>query len=147
MTKWVYRCDEVTLTHPQMVELRNAGHLNLGIDNNVVEQIARIRGLNPNQSSASLPFIFWGLVSLGGLAYSIYLSFTSNWWWCIIGIIGFLIVGGANRRSYSESYLDVAMVDPTFYERVRAIGGWQYQIEESVVDNYRIDKNLLSPGQ
>jgi hypothetical protein len=58
------------------------------------------------------------------------LSFESNWWWFLFGIVGTIFIYKANKKGNSENYLDAAMVDEDFYERIRDINGWSYQIEE-----------------
>jgi hypothetical protein len=40
------------------------------------------------------------------------------------------IISSANRKGNAENFLDAAMVDVDFYERILRLDGWLYQIEE-----------------
>ena len=73
---------------------------------------------------------------MGAFGYSIYLSFTSNWWWFIAGFLVMQIIWSANKKGGSENVLDAALSDSEFYERVRQLGGWLYEIEQSEADKY-----------
>jgi len=139
MAKQLYNCEQVNLTHPQMLELRGSGDLNLGIDDRLATQIANAKGEGPNKTSANVAFHFWNWIAIGGLGYSIYLSFTDSWWWFIVGFIGVSVIWKANKKSNSENFLDAAMIDQEFYERVQEFGGWLYQIEETVAEKYLKD--------
>ncbi|WP_162244589.1 hypothetical protein [Afipia sp. Root123D2] len=141
MPKLILDCRAISLSHDQMVNLRKSGHLNLGIDNSLAAQISAER-LGSKTTTASEAHKFWRLAALGVAAYGIYLSFTSHWWWFIVGIIGALIISKANQKGNAGNVLDAAMIDPDFYERVRKINGWQYQIDEANAAQYR-----LSTGQ
>ena len=71
-----------------------------------------------------------------GFGYTVYLSVTSDWWWFFVGLVGAVIVWRANKRGNSENYLDAAMIDKEFYERVRTLGGWLYQLDESIAETF-----------
>ena len=45
MPKRKYSCQEVALTHTQMVELRGSGDLNLGIINDIAVRIGNTEGM------------------------------------------------------------------------------------------------------
>ncbi|MET4173852.1 hypothetical protein ABIB99_004952 [Bradyrhizobium sp. LA6.1] len=62
---------------------------------------------------------------------------TSQWWWFIVGIIGPIVISKANQGANAGNVLDAAMIDRDFYERVRKINGWQYQIDEVEAQRYR----------
>ena len=47
MAKKMYTSHEIVLTHERLVELREAGDLNLGIDNDFAARLASERGLGP----------------------------------------------------------------------------------------------------
>ena len=137
-----YSCQEVALTHARMVELRASGHLQLGILDELAVKIANTKGLGPTKTTANLAFYFWGWIALGGFIFTVYLSFTSDWWWFIVGLFGMALIWNANKKGHSQNYLEAAMVDSEFYERVRQLNGWIYQIEEKVVE----DQNLGVAG-
>jgi hypothetical protein len=137
MAKSLFTCKDVQLTHAQMLQLKNAGLLNLGINDTLAAQIANARGAGPRKSTASAAFHFWNWVAVGALVYSLYLSFTNAWWWFIPGVIVMSIIWGANKRGNSENLLDAALTDGEFYERVRSIGGWIYQMESSEAEQFK----------
>lgn len=137
MGKRTFTCGEVSLTHSQMLELRSAGRLNLGINNDLATQISNARGAGSQKTTSSAAFHFWNWVAVGVFIYSIYLSFTSSWWWFIPGFIAMRVVWAANKKGNSENLLDSAMIDEGFYERVRSVGGWLYQMEEDEAMKYK----------
>jgi hypothetical protein len=137
MPKVILDCQTISLSYDQMVSLRKSGHLNLGINNNLAAQISAAR-VGSEKTTASAAHTFWRLVALGVAACGIYFSFTSHWWWSIIGIIGAIVISKANQQGNAENVLDAAMIDPDFYERVRKINGWQYQIDEASAAPYRL---------
>ena len=55
----MYTSHEIVLTHERLVELREAGDLNLGIDNDFAARLASERGLGPkkNHGKFSVPFL------------------------------------------------------------------------------------------
>ncbi len=120
----------IKIPHADMVRLRNAGIINLGIENDLSAKIATIKNLGPRKTSAVAAFHFWNWVALGVLGVSIYWSFTKDWWWFIPGLILLAIISSANRKGNAENFLDAAMVDVDFYERILRLDGWLYQIEE-----------------
>lgn len=136
MPKIILDCRTINPPHDQMVSLRKSGHLNLGIDNNLATQISAARA-GSNKTTASAAHTFWHLVALGVAIYGIYLSFTSHWWWFIVGFVGAIVISKANQKGNAENVLDAAMIDRDFYERVRNINGWQYQIDEAEAQKYR----------
>ena len=128
--KKMYDCKQINLTHARMVELRNDGKLNLGINEDFASRIANNSRLGPTKTSANIAFHFWNWVAFSLFIYTIYLSFESNWWWFLFGIVGTIFIYKANKKGNGENYLDAAMVDEDFYERIRDINVWSYQIEE-----------------
>jgi hypothetical protein len=138
MTKKVFTCKEASLSHSDMLELRNSGMLNLGIDNRLAVEVANARGAGPTKTTAVAAHRFWTLIALGVFLFGIYLSFTSSWWWFIPGIIVMTVIWNANKKSTGENFLDAAMIDQEFYERVRGIGGWLYEMEESTAERFKV---------
>ena len=132
MAKIIYNCEDVRLTHERVVELRGAGDLNLGINDDFAARLAQEKGLGPKKTTANAAFHFWNIAAVSGFAYTLYLSFTSAWWWGFLGFFGCIWFYRINKKSNSENYLDAAMLDKDFYERVQDLNGWIYQIEEDV---------------
>lgn len=131
MAKRIFTCNEVEIEHAKMIELRKAGLLNLGIDNLLASRIASARGVSPKTTTASAAFHFWSWVAMCVFIYSIYLSFTQSWWWFIPGLVVMQAIWKANKKGNSENLLDAAMIDPEFYERVKTMSGWLYELEDS----------------
>lgn len=137
MAKCLVTCKEVSIGHSQMLHLKNAGLLNLGINNSLAVEIANARGAGPGKSTASAAFHFWNWIAVGIFVYSIYISFTQAWWWFIIGFIAMNVIYKANKKGTSENLLDAALIDGEFYERVRTINGWLYQLDDSEAGKYK----------
>ena len=124
---------------PQRYARRLTGQpcLNLGIDDSIAAQISDNSRLKPTKQAVAGAFFFWNAVGLGVFGYSIYLSFTSNWWWFIPGLFGAIVISRVNKKTNSENILAAAFIDAEFYEKVRKLGGWIYQIEDREVEKYR----------
>lgn len=137
MNKKQYTCEEVSISHADLLELRQAGKLNLGIDNAVAAKISNTSGLGPKTTS-SAAFHLWNWVAFIGFAYSIYLSFASNWWWFILGLFGAILIFRANKSGNAENVLDGAFLDADFYERIKSMNGWIYQIDEETAAVFKV---------
>lgn len=131
-----FGCRDINLPHADMMALRNAGALKLGIEHEAAFQIS-LQKLGPTKTKASGAFHFWNFVAMAAFGASIYMSFTSNWWWFLAGFVAMFFIWNANKKGNATNLLDAAMIDPAFYERVRRLGGWSYQIEESRAAQYR----------
>lgn len=136
MAKRTFSCREISLDYDQMLSLRSVGALNLGVEEGVASRLAT-QGIHPTKTTASAAHKFWNFVGLAILLGTIYFSFTSRWWWFIPGVIACVLVWKANQKGHSENLLDAAMVDRNFYERVRGLNGWLYQIEETEAAKYK----------
>ena len=132
------------MSHEVMVRLRNEGALSLGIRDDLAERITQIKGLGPSKSSATAAFKFWNLVGFGALFYTLYLSFTSDWWWFIVGFFSAGFVFNVNKKSNSENMLDAAFVDKEFYDRVLELNGWMYRVEEGCAAKVEAEANCDS---
>ena len=119
------------IPHAEMVSLRNKGLLNLGIDNSTATTISGLTNLGPQKTAAAVAFKFWAWIGVGIFIWSVYWSFTKNWWWFIAGFVVTQIIWSANKKSNAENFLDAAMVDKEFYDRILAVDGWIYQFEQS----------------
>lgn len=132
--------DEVDIPYEDYRKLHFEGKCNLGIPDSLAEQITQIKGALPKSSGTRYAFAFYNLLGFACLGYSIYLSFTWNWW---AFIVGFFIAAGIfniNKKSNSENVLNDALNDKNFYEELRHLKGLQYQIDESVADQYLIGR-------
>lgn len=130
-----FGCREVNLPYADMIALRKAGALNLGIEHEAAFQISAQK-LGPTKTTASSAFHFWNFIAMAAFGVSIYMSFASHWWWFLVGFIAALVIWNANKKGNATNLLDAAMVDPAFYERVRVIGGWRYQMNEREAAKY-----------
>ena len=100
------------------------------MDNEVALRLAAM-GIKP-RGTASAAFSFYRLLALGALALGLYWAVTSAWWWGVVGLIAMTVIWNANRSGHAQNLLDAAMEDVQFYERVRELGGWRYQMEADV---------------
>ncbi len=104
--------------------------------------------MKPKKTPAAAAFKFWIIVALLGLLYSIYLSFTSHWWWFLIGLLGYTIIVRANSGANQTNLLDAAMIDGDFYERTAQLGGWTFRMDKADADpffteDYRLGQDAL----
>jgi hypothetical protein len=138
VTKVTLSGTQVSVPHAAMVSLRREGKLNLGIVNDVGEKLVSL-GIRP-AGGTSAAFWFYRLVALSVFVLGLYWAFTSAWWWGVLGLIAMTVIWNANRTGLSENLMDAAMDDPLFYERVRELNGWLYQIEEDAAEPFRTAK-------
>ena len=117
----------VFLPHCEVTSLRAKGMLNLGIENDLALNVTA----NDRIRSASAAFHFWSWIAIGIFIGSVYWSFTKDWWWFIIGFFLMRLVWKANTKGTAENLLEKAMVDKEFYDRVLAMEGWMYQVDEA----------------
>lgn len=136
MAKKTYTCRDVTLPHAAMMALRNAGHLNLGIDDQVASNLSTA-GVKSTKTTAWGAYTFWNFIGIVALGVGIWWAFTSAWWWGLVGLAAMIAIMRANQKGNASNLVDAGMVDAAFYERVRAAGGWLYQIEESEAEKLR----------
>lgn len=130
MPKVVYSGSQLSLSYSEMIVLRQSGKLNLGIDELVALRLADL-GIHP-KGSASAAFYFFKLLAVGAFALGMYWAFTSAWWWGLIGVVVMAIIWSGNKTGHAENLLDAAMRDAHFYERVRELNGWRYQIDDDI---------------
>ena len=132
-----FSCSEVDIPHAKFLELRYAGKVNLGMAHEDAATIANNPQYGP-KTTANAAFLFWGFVGIAGPLYTLYLSFTDAWWWLLIGIVGFGVISKANTKAHTENYIDAAMTDEDFYERLVRLNVWLYQMnEEDAAPFYR----------
>lgn len=125
----IYTAKEINLNHAQFMELRRANKVRLGIDKDLALKVSQ-SGLMPKKSTIGAASTFWTWFSVALFFGSIYLSFTFAWWVFIPGIVLTVVFFNANKAGNSENLLDLADQDGDFYEQVRTLGVWQYQMAE-----------------
>jgi hypothetical protein len=132
-----FSCSEVDIPHAKFLELRYAGKVGLGMAHQDVVTITNNSQYGP-KTTANAAFKFWNFIITAGFFYSLYLAFTVAWWWFIIGLFGCGVVTKANRKGHAENYIDAAMTDEDFYERLVRLNVWLYQMnEEDAAPFYR----------
>lgn len=139
MTKKYYSSKELNIPYEDAVLLRNSGQLNLGINNSLAIKIVNTKGAGPKNRGVSAAFHFWSWIGILIFGYTIYLSFTSNWWSFIFGLIALKVIWGANKKSNAENILSEAMKDKDFYDRIYKEEGWLYEINENEAKKYFIN--------
>jgi len=151
MTKWDYRCDEVNLTHEQMIKLKKDGSLNLIPVVTLQKQIislAKKEFKNKYPSghfTAQLIFAF----ILPFVTYYYSISKKSGLWF-LIGIIAsvviviYSVVGVLKKEKKNiKNIIDLAVKDANFFEKVKEMEGWIFQIEENKEKRYLINSEYI----
>ena len=134
-TLWAH---EVDIPYEDYKRLHLEGKCNLGIPNDAADQISSMKGALPKGSGTGYAFIFYNLVAYGCFGYSLYLSFTWNWWTFIVGFLIAGIIFRVNKKSNAENVLNDALHNKEFYENLRYIKTLSYQLDESIVEEYKI---------
>ena len=121
---------QISIPHAEMVKLKNSGKLNLGMFDDIAVKIADNPDLAPKSKSTGLAMHLWSWVAVGQFLFAIYYSFTNLWWVFIPSF--FLMVGihRANKKGTSQNLLFEAERDKEFYEKIRKLDGWNYEIDE-----------------
>ena len=100
-----YENGKISIPYKEMVALKNAGKLNLGMFNDVAIKIADNPDLAPKAISTGLAMHFWSLVAVGQFIYSIYESFTGLWWIFIPSFFLMFAIHRANKKGTSQNLL------------------------------------------
>lgn len=130
------------IPHAELVTFSRANLVNLGINNDVASKIATVKHLGPTKTTAVAAYHFWNWILLIVFCVSIYWSFTKDWWWIIIGVFLVVVVSSANKKSNASNFLDAALIDEAFYNRVLQLDGWFYQVDDENVatfEKYRVN--------
>lgn len=130
---------EIYVPYLSMIKLHKEGKISLGISDGTAQRI--IVGLISYDSSISLASVkganrLWLWVSVALFVYSIYLSFTVNWWWFILGFTVLGWITNANHRGNSENILDHVMIDPVFYESISSY--LSYKMDDSNAEQFKL---------
>ena len=133
----IYNCNEVNISHKQLLNLRDNNQARLIIDNILAIDILTKKHLRPGNTYL-YTFLILSIFAIGVLGFSIYLSFSNSWWWFIPGILISFIIWNANRKSVSDNLVDEALRDESFYDKIKKIKGWMYQIDPNDAKKYLI---------
>ncbi len=133
----IYNCNEVNISHKQLLKLRDNNQARLIIDNILAIDILTKNHLRPGNTYL-YTFLILSIFAIGVLGFSIYLSFSNSWWWFIPGILISFIIWNANRKSVSDNLVDEALRDESFYDKIKNIKGWMYQIDPNDAKKFTI---------
>ena len=134
-----YNSHRIKIPYKEATQLHKEGKLLLGITDELSINILSIKALRPKNKSVVIAFYLWFFIGFLGLCYSIYLSFTSEWWIFIVGFICFRILTSCNNKAHIQNILEEAMRDEDFYNNILSINGWLYQITENDAQNYLVE--------
>lgn len=140
------------IPYEQMISLREKEQLNFGIDRLTGQHMTN----NPNiLQLADDPTLlkatwrahnFWTYAMLGGFGFSVYLSFTSAWWFFIIGFVAMAVINPMLVRSNEENLLEVMIKDKSLYEAMHSGKRLNFLVDESVVSSLqKRDSSTLVP--
>jgi|GEM_PF-1409585 hypothetical protein len=133
--KQTFSCRQIELSHEEMLRLRQAGILILGVYSKLAEQISQNH--IPRKTMEVIDDRPWNWVIFLGILSIIYFSFTSYLWWFIF-IVGCVALGTlVPAQSNSENVLGAALNDKEFYDQIKSLNGWRYFMEEKEADKYR----------
>ena len=125
----------VSIPHKDLIELLKTNKANLGIEDNLAQKIILSGG---GLKSIRFASHFWNWIGFGIFILSIYFSFTLNWYLFIFGFFAWYSLYKVNKKSDSSNILDQAKTDKEFYEKVRKIEGWIYNIDIDTAKKYKI---------
>ena len=128
---------KISIPHSDMIELRQSGKLNLGIINDIAMKIADNPELAPKARSSSVAMHFWSWVAVGQFLYSLYWSVTGTWWIFIPSLFIMVAIHKANKKGTSQNLLFEAERDKEFYEKIRALDGWDYELDEDTAKKFK----------
>ena len=131
----IYNCNELNISHNQLLKLRDNNQARLILDNILAIDILTKNHLRPGNTYL-YTFLILSIFAIGVLGFSIYLSFSNSWWWFIPGILISFIIWNANRKSVSDNLVDEALRDESFYNKIKKIKGWMYQIDPNDAKKY-----------
>ncbi len=119
------------LRHDNLVKLRNANLIQLGIINEIAGKISLDKSLSPTKTTAAAAFKFWNFVAIAIFLVGIYWGVTGSFWWVLLGIVLSGAIVSGNKSGNAENLLDAALVDKEFYEKIMSLNGWMYQFDEA----------------
>lgn len=131
-----FSCTEIKIPYEDAVRLRQEGVLNLSIDVSIAAHLGDLKGMMPGNKGVYYAFQFWKTLIFLLFLYTVYLSFTANWWWFILGVFGTGMLFNINKKSNAQNMVREGLLDEDFYYRVLSANGWIYLIEESESKKY-----------
>ena len=131
MPNRVYSCAELSLPHADMLALRKAGDLTLGIGHEDALKISQTPALKPAGISFARSANLRNWIAVAVFAVSLYLTYIAEWWNVLFGLATMLLLGKNTKKLNIEKILAAAEIDPAFYEAVRETGAWLYRIDEA----------------
>jgi hypothetical protein len=138
MAMKIYTSTEISIDYGDLVDLRNRGKVKLGINKMLASKLSATgfsaSGIEIRGVRASYNFFTW--VPGVGFLWTIYLSFTSNWWWFIIGFFVMLFVQKVNLESNAQNICDAACRDPNLYNELRGHGVLSYLMDENDAERF-----------
>ena len=137
MTIWQHSCDDVNLTHDQMIELHKDGFLNLSIKPSLETQIERLANKELKKITSGYELTPRHVIALGVLGVSVYFGINDSLGWLVIGLVAVVIIA-IGKSGNTENPLDLAMRDAEFFNRVRDVKGWIFHIEEDKGKEYLV---------
>jgi len=129
--------NQIKIPHSDYVTMNLNGQCNLGVPNDLAEKIAVETNLMPGSLAGKKNWV--GIfLSLGIMAYSIYLSFTFAWWIFIPGWLLAGIISLRNRKNTSKDVLKYALENQEFYNLLVASGSVSFQIDDKLSQKYEL---------
>ena len=123
-------CSELKIPFHLLKELVNTGQIQLGIDNSVAVRISSDPALQPNNKSVTAALHLWNWVAVIVFIGSLYLSFSSAWWWFIPGIFISGLIANSNKKGNADNLLDAGLTDQIFYNKILSANGWIFRINK-----------------
>lgn len=125
---------QVTIPFDEFVALKKSRKCNLGVSSPLAEAISLGKVKTPTSralKSTKTAFWLWTIVGYGPLIAGVYQSFTNVWWAFFPGLICSYVWWSINKSSNQKNILSLAEDDREFYEAIRAINGWAYELDDA----------------
>ena len=137
MTIWQHSCDDVNLTHDQMIELHKDGFLKLSILPSLETQIERLAKKYFKKITSGYELTSRHVIAFGVLGVSVYFGINDSFGWLVLGLVAAVIIV-LGKSGNTEKLIDLAMRDAEFFNRVRDVKGWIFHIEEDKGKEYLV---------
>lgn len=134
MTRLLTNKQGFSLSHENLKELRARNLINLGIVNDIASLVSSNKSLSPKKTTASAAYKFWNFIAVAVLLLGIFKGITDSLWFLLLGVIASGVISKSNKKGNAENLLDAAMIDKEFYEKILALKGWMYQVDEEDID-------------
>ena len=120
---------ENKIPYEEVISLRQKGVLNLGIDPLLATKIMIESGKYLGKLKTIILFNLMSWIIWIGFGFTIYMAFTREWWWILIGLVGSSITWNLIKRNNAFVIIDLGMKNVEFYNAVLDIEGWMYEIK------------------